>query len=97
MIASSTTMPIAIVSASRVKLLIENPRKYMIAKVDTMDAGIASPGMIVARTFRRNTKMINTTRIAAMSRVRRASLIECVTNTDPSNAICSFTPSGSVC
>ncbi len=69
----------------------------MIAKVDTMDAGIASPGMIVARTFRRNTKMINTTRIAAMSRVSRASLIECVTNTDPSNAIWSFTPSGSVC
>src|SRR5712692_989147 len=97
MMASSTTMPIAMVSASRVKLLIEKPRKYMIANVATIDAGIASPGMIVARTLRRNTKMINTTRIAAMSNVRRASLIECVTNTDPSHAVWSFTPGGSAC
>src|SRR5947207_2327690 len=40
MIASSTTMPIAIVSASSVKLLIEKPRKYMIANVAMIDAGI---------------------------------------------------------
>ena len=97
MMASSTTMPIAMVSASSVKLLIEKPRKYMIANVATIDAGIASPGMIVARTFRKNTKMINTTRMAAMSNVSRASLIECVTNTDPSQAVWSFTPGGSVC
>ena len=82
MIASSTTIPIAIVSASSVKLLIEKPRKYMIANVDTIDVGIASPGMIVARKLRRKTKMISTTRIAAITSVRRASLIECVTNTD---------------
>ena len=69
----------------------------MIAKVATMDAGIASPGMIVARMFRKKTKMINTTRMAAMSNVSRASSIECVTNTEPSNALSSFTPSGSVC
>src|SRR2546422_5748798 len=61
MIASSTTMPMAIVSASSVKLLIEKPRKYMMANVATIDAGIASPGITVARRFRRNTKMINTT------------------------------------
>ena len=66
MIASSTTMPMASVSASRVKLLIEKPRKYMIAKVATMDVGIARPGMIVARRFRRKTKMITTTSPAAM-------------------------------
>src|SRR2546427_5883701 len=47
MIASSTTMPMAIVSASSVKLLIENPRKYMMANVATIDAGIASPGITV--------------------------------------------------
>src|SRR5882762_2295652 len=97
MIASSTTMPIAMVSASRVKLLIEKPRKYMIAKVATIDAGIASPGMIVARMFRKKTKMISTTRMAAMSNVSLASSIECVTNTEPSNAFSSFTPVGSVC
>src|SRR5881396_501282 len=48
MIASSTTMPIAIVSASRVKLLIEKPRKYMMANVATIDAGLAIPASIVA-------------------------------------------------
>src|SRR6266516_5562992 len=97
MMASSTTMPMAIVSASSVKMLIEKPRKYMMAKVETIDAGIASPGITVARRFRRNTKMISTTRMAAIKSVRRASLIECVTNTDPSHAISSFTPGGSVC
>ena len=97
MIASSTTMPIAIVSASRVKLLIEKPRKYMIANVAMIDAGIASPGMIVARMLRKKTKMISTTRMAAMTSVSRASSIECVTNTEPSNALSSFTPVGSVC
>ena len=61
MIASSTTMPMASVSASSVRLLMEKPRKYMTAKVATMDVGIASPGMIVARRFRRNTKMMSTT------------------------------------
>ena len=90
-------MPIAIVNASSVKLLIEKPRKYMMANVATIDAGIASPGMIVARMFRRNTKMISTTRIAAMSNVSFASSIECVTNFEPSNALSSFTPVGSVC
>src|SRR5439155_668980 len=39
MIASSTTMPMAIVSASSVKLLIEKPRKYMMANVATIDVG----------------------------------------------------------
>ena len=66
MIASSTTMPIARVSASRVKLLIEKPRKYMIAKVAMMDVGIARPGMIVARRLRRKMKMMTTTSAAAM-------------------------------
>jgi len=37
--ASSTTMPMAMVSASSVKLLIEKPRKYMMANVATIDAG----------------------------------------------------------
>src|SRR5207247_8880775 len=75
----------------------EQPRKYGRGDGATMDAGIAGCGMIVARTFRRHTKMINTTRMAAMSNVSRASLIECVTNTDPSQAVWSFTPGGSVC
>src|SRR2546423_14719709 len=74
MMASSTTIPMAMVSASSVKLLIEKPRKYMIANVAMIDAGIASPGMIVARTFRKNTKMISTTRIA--NEQRKAGVVD---------------------
>ena len=66
MIASSTTMPMARVSASRVKLLMEKPMKYMMANAATMDVGIARPGMIVARRLRRKMKMMTTTRQAAM-------------------------------
>src|SRR5215211_1707600 len=95
MIASSTTMPIASVSASRVKLLIENPMKYMMANAATMDVGIARPGMIVALRFRRNRKMMTTTNNAAMSSVSSASLIERFTNMDWSNAGFNETPGGS--
>jgi len=95
MIASSTTMPMARVSASRVKLLIEKPRKYMMANVATMDVGIASPGMIVARRFRRNTKMITTTSPAAISSVSSASWMERCTKMDWSNAVVILTPGGS--
>src|SRR5919106_4414067 len=95
MIASSTTIPIARVSASRVKLLMENPRKYMMANVATMDVGMARPGMIVARRLRRNTKMMITTRIAAMMRVSSASRIELLTKKDWSKAAVILTPGGS--
>ena len=67
----------------------------MIAKVATMDVGIARPGMIVARRFRRKTKMITTTRPAAMSRVSSASWIERCTKIDWSNAVLMCTPGGS--
>ena len=97
MIASSTTMPMARVSASSVKLLIENPRKYMIANVATMDVGIARPGMIVARRLRRNTKMMITTSSAAIPSVSSASWIERFTKIDSSNAVLMCTPGGSDC
>ena len=48
----------------------------MIAKVATMDVGIARPGMMVARRLRRKTKMITTTRPAARISVSSASWIE---------------------
>jgi len=97
MIASSTTMPIASVSASSVKLLIENPRKYITANVATMEAGIARPGMTVARKFRRKTKMITTTSAAAISSVSSASRIERLTKVDWSKATSRLTPGGSDC
>jgi hypothetical protein len=95
MIASSTTIPIARVSASRVKLLMEKPMKYMMANVDTIEVGMASPGMIVARRLRRNTKMMTTTSSAAMISVSCASVMECFTKIDWSNAAVIVTPGGS--
>jgi hypothetical protein len=95
MIASSTTIPMASVRASSVKLLTENPMKYMMANVATMDVGMARPGMIVARRLRRNTKMMITTRIAAITRVSWASRIELLTKVDWSNAGVTVTPGGS--
>ena len=62
--------------------MMENPRKYMMAKVETIDAGIARPGMIVARRFRRKRKMITTTRPAARTRVSSASRMERLTKVD---------------
>ena len=64
----------------------------MIANVATMDVGIARPGMIVARRFRRKRKMMITTRPAAMSSVSSASRIERETKIDSSNATLSLTP-----
>src|SRR5215204_2889385 len=94
MMASSTTMPIARVSARRVKLLTEKPMKYMIANVATMDVGIARPGMIVARRLRRKMKMMITTSRAAISSVSSASLIERLTNIDWSKPMLRVTPGG---
>ena len=88
-------MPMASVSASNVTLLIEKPRKYMIAKVETIDAGIAIPGIMVARRFRRNRKMMTITSPAAISSVSWASVIERRTKVDASNATSSDTPGGS--
>src|SRR5450830_1789728 len=59
--ASSTTKPVAIVNAIKVRLLIEKPAIYMTAKVPTSDSGTATLGMMVADTLRRNTKITITT------------------------------------
>ena len=67
----------------------------MIAKVATMDVGIASPGMTVARRFLRKMKMMMTTSAAAMISVSWASRMERETKIDSSNATLSLTPGGS--
>ncbi|MNO05654.1 hypothetical protein D3C81_2271320 [compost metagenome] len=53
--ASSTTNPVAMVSAISVRLLIEKSRNTITAKVPTSDSGTATAGIIVAGTLRRNT------------------------------------------
>ena len=60
--ASSTTKPVAMVRAIRVRLLMEKPARYMTPNVPTSDSGTATLGMIVAGTLRRNRKITMTTR-----------------------------------
>ena len=64
-IASSTTNPVATVSAISVRLLIENPARYMKAKVPTSDSGTATAGISVADSVRRNRKITMTTSATA--------------------------------
>ncbi|CRO42713.1 hypothetical protein PAERUG_E10_London_26_VIM_2_06_13_02639 [Pseudomonas aeruginosa] len=47
-IASSTTKPVAMVSAIRVRLLIEKPDRYITPKVPISDSGTAKLGIRVA-------------------------------------------------
>ena len=49
MIASSTTIPMASTMPKRVKVLMENPRACMPAKVPMRDTGTATPGIKVVR------------------------------------------------
>ncbi len=65
--ASSTTNPVAMVSAIRVRLLMLNPARYMTPKVPTRDRGTATLGMMVPAAVRRKRKMTITT--SAMARI----------------------------
>ena len=58
---SSTTNPVAMVSAIRLRLLSEKPARYMTAKVPTSETGTVIAGMAVARPLRRKTKTTNIT------------------------------------
>ena len=60
--ASSTTKPVATVSAIKVRLLTEKPAKYMTAKVPTSDKGTTTAGIKVADALRRNTNITMTTK-----------------------------------
>ena len=55
--ASSTTKPVAMVSAIRVRLLSEKCSRYIAPKVPTRDSGTATEAMKVAATLRRKTKI----------------------------------------
>src|ERR1700722_10986623 len=59
--ASSTTKPVDMVSAIKVRLFRLKPSAYMAANVPTSDSGTAMPGMMVAAQVRRNTKITVTT------------------------------------
>ncbi|MNC86458.1 hypothetical protein D3C83_21240 [compost metagenome] len=66
-IASSTTKPVAIVSAISVRLLIENPARYITPNVPISDSGTAMLGISVPAAVRRKRKMTKTTSAIAMT------------------------------
>ena len=59
--ASSTTKPVAMVSAISDRLLRLKPSRYIAPNVPTSDSGTDRLGMMVAGTLRRNTKITSTT------------------------------------
>ena len=61
-IASSTTKPVATVSAIRLRLLRLKPRKYITPKVPSSDTTVATAGITVARALRRKRPTTSTTR-----------------------------------
>ncbi|MNP18266.1 hypothetical protein D3C76_1107410 [compost metagenome] len=65
--ASSTTKPVAMVRAMSVRLLTENPARYMTPNVPISDSGTAIDGMRVALKRRKKTKVTITTRTMAIS------------------------------
>ena len=61
-IASSTTKPVAMVSAISDRLLRLEPAEYMTPNVPTSDSGMARLGMMVAGTWGGTGKITSTTR-----------------------------------
>ena len=66
-IASSTTKPVAMVSAISVRLLMLKPARYMTPKVPTRDNGTAMLGISVPAAVRRKRKITITTSATARS------------------------------
>ena len=75
-IASSTTKPVATVSAMSDRLSMLKPRRYMTPNVPMSDTGTAIEGMSVARPFLRNRNTTRMTRHEAMTSVRSISARE---------------------
>jgi len=77
--ASSTTMPMAITMAKRVRVLMPKPKSQRPAKVPMSDTGTAMIGMSVARQLPRNRKTTRTTSSPASNRVCSTSRMEAAT------------------
>ncbi len=71
--ASSTTKPVATVSAISDRLLRLNFSTYIMPRVPSRDTTTATAGIRVARPLRRKTSTTTTTRTMAISRVRSTS------------------------
>ena len=94
MMASSTTIPMASMSAKRVIKFILNPIAYSPPKVPMMDTGTASIGMTVARKLFKNIYITMITRIMASMKVFITSWIETSINSVGLYAIVCLKPAG---
>ena len=86
--ASSTTKPVAMVSAISERLSMLYPSKYIGPKVPKMDSGRTAAGISVARGDCRNTKTTPITSNTAKTRVRSVSPTAAVTDCERSSAMC---------
>src|ERR1700674_3303500 len=75
-IASSTTKPVEIDSASSDKLSRLYPSRYITPNVPIRERGTAILGIIVAQTFRKNRNITNTTSATVRTNVNSMSSIE---------------------
>ncbi|MCY1415875.1 hypothetical protein D9M71_313710 [compost metagenome] len=93
--ASSTTRPVARISAINDRLLRENPHRYMTAKVPTSDTGTARVGISDARRLPRNRNTTRITRATAIIKVISASCRVALITGERSIATLSLTLAGS--
>ena len=93
--ASSTTKPVATVSAISDRLLSEKPSRYMTPKVPSSDTTVATAGMMVARARRRNTPTTKTTSITEITSVTSTSRSEARIELVRSDATCTEMSCGS--
>ena len=94
-IASSTTKPVAIVSAISERLLRLKCARYMTPKVPTSDNGTDKAGITVAGTLRRNRKITITTSAMANANSNCTSRIDARIVVVRSVSILTSTPAGS--
>ena len=93
-IASSTTNPVEMVSAIRVRLLRLYPSKYITPNVPISERGTATLGMTVAEKFRRKRKMTITTSTMVSISSNSTSFTEARMVVVRSVRICTFTAEG---
>ena len=94
--ASSTTKPVAMVSAISDRLLRLKPHRYIAAKVPISDTGTATAGISVARPERRNRKTTRITSATEITSVCSTSSSEARMVGERSWAICRSTEAGMV-
>src|SRR5437867_8633663 len=74
--ASSTTKPVEIVNAIKVRLFRLNPSRYITPKVPTSDKGTATLGIMLAESVRKKRNITSTTRATVSINSNCTSLTE---------------------